>query len=93
MQEILESQGKLYTLLKIDEVSNLGAARIRMRSLKVAMDEREAARKDGTMPKREKKSYTIKRVPFTEEHVTKKTVSSENKTGKEKKTSSKKKES
>ncbi|MDD4368534.1 MAG: acyl-CoA dehydratase activase-related protein [Oscillospiraceae bacterium] len=39
-QEILESQDKIYTVLKIDEVSNLGAARIRLRSLKVAMDER-----------------------------------------------------
>ncbi|MBO4650789.1 MAG: 2-hydroxyacyl-CoA dehydratase [Clostridiales bacterium] len=74
VQEILESQGKLYTLLKIDEVSNLGAARIRMRSLKVAMDEREAARKEGTMIKREKKSYTIKRVPFTEEHKKRHTI-------------------
>lgn len=40
-QEILESSGDLYTCLKIDEVSNLGAARIRLRSLKVAMEERE----------------------------------------------------
>jgi predicted CoA-substrate-specific enzyme activase len=40
VQEILESHGKVYTLLKIDEISNLGAARIRMRSLKVALDER-----------------------------------------------------
>jgi len=40
-EEILESQNRLYTCLKIDEVSNLGAARIRLRSLKVAMDERE----------------------------------------------------
>ncbi len=39
-QEILESVGRIYTVLKIDEVSNLGAARIRLRSLKVAMDER-----------------------------------------------------
>lgn len=39
--EILETQGRLYTCLKIDEVSNLGAARIRLRSLKVAMEERE----------------------------------------------------
>ncbi len=38
--EILESKGHIYTCLKIDEVSNLGAARIRLRSLKVAMDER-----------------------------------------------------
>ena len=33
MQEILEASGKIYTVLKIDEVSNLGAARIRIRSL------------------------------------------------------------
>ncbi len=33
VQEILEASGKVYTVLKIDEVSNLGAARIRIRSL------------------------------------------------------------
>ena len=33
VQEILEGSGKIYTVLKIDEVSNLGAARIRIRSL------------------------------------------------------------
>ena len=43
-EEILESQNRLYTCLKIDEVSNLGAARIRLRSLKVAMEEREATK-------------------------------------------------
>lgn len=40
-QEILESKGNIYTLIKIDEVNNLGAVRIRMRSLKAAMEERE----------------------------------------------------
>ncbi len=45
-QEILESQGDIYTCLKIDEVSNLGAVRIRLRSLKVAMEEREAHAND-----------------------------------------------
>ena len=35
--EILENDNKLYTLLKIDEVNNLGAARIRIRSLLAAM--------------------------------------------------------
>jgi predicted CoA-substrate-specific enzyme activase len=40
VQEILERAGDNYTLLKIDEVSNLGAARIRLRSLKAAADER-----------------------------------------------------
>jgi predicted CoA-substrate-specific enzyme activase len=39
-QEILESHGNIYTLIKIDEVNNLGAIRIRMRSLKAAMIER-----------------------------------------------------
>jgi len=34
VQEILAAKGKTYTLLKIDEVSNLGAARILLRSLK-----------------------------------------------------------
>ena len=33
VQEVLEAAGKVYTVLKIDEVSNLGAARIRVRSL------------------------------------------------------------
>ena len=37
VQEILESAGKVYTVLKIDEVSNLGAARIRVRSLLAAL--------------------------------------------------------
>ena len=38
--EILENSNKLYTLLKIDEVANLGAVRIRIRSLLAAMDMR-----------------------------------------------------
>lgn len=39
--EILVSRGKMYTLIKIDEGSNLGAVKIRIRSLKAAMEERE----------------------------------------------------
>ena len=38
VSEILEKSGKLYTVLKIDEVNNLGAARIRIRSLIAAMN-------------------------------------------------------
>ena len=38
--EILEKSNKLYTVLKIDEVNNLGAARIRIRSLLAAMNQR-----------------------------------------------------
>ncbi len=41
VQDILEKKGKIYSLLKIDEVKNLGAARIRIRSLKAAVRERE----------------------------------------------------
>ncbi|MBR0026111.1 MAG: 2-hydroxyacyl-CoA dehydratase, partial [Clostridia bacterium] len=37
VSEIMEGSGKLYTLLKIDEVNNLGAVRIRIRSLIAAM--------------------------------------------------------
>ena len=42
VQEILEASGKVYTVLKIDEVSNLGAARIRVRSLLAALRQQEA---------------------------------------------------
>lgn len=41
VSEIISSKGKIYTVLKIDEGNNLGAAKIRIRSLKAAMDERE----------------------------------------------------
>ncbi|MDR0849110.1 MAG: acyl-CoA dehydratase activase-related protein [Propionibacteriaceae bacterium] len=40
VQEIIESAGDTYTLMKIDEVSNLGAATIRLRSLAAAVGER-----------------------------------------------------
>ena len=42
VQEILESAGGVYTSLKIDEVSNLGAATIRLRSLAAASEARAA---------------------------------------------------
>lgn len=41
VEEILKGNNKLFTLLKIDEGNNLGAARIRIRSLKATMEERE----------------------------------------------------
>ena len=41
VEEIMEQYGKIYTVLKIDEGSNLGAIRIRLRSLKAAVNERE----------------------------------------------------
>ncbi|MBR2131384.1 MAG: 2-hydroxyacyl-CoA dehydratase, partial [Oscillospiraceae bacterium] len=41
ISEILEKSGKLYTVLKIDEIHNLGAVRIRIRSLLAAMRMRQ----------------------------------------------------
>ncbi len=41
VQEVLEAAGKVYTVLKIDEVSNLGAARIRVRSLLAALKDKQ----------------------------------------------------
>ena len=41
VEEILRSKGRMYTLIKVDEGSNLGAVRIRMRSLIAAMEERK----------------------------------------------------
>lgn len=41
VSEILENGSKIYTNIKIDEGSNLGAARIRLRSLKAAIEERK----------------------------------------------------
>ena len=39
MRRILESHGKIYTQIKIDEITNLGAVRIRLRSLFSALDD------------------------------------------------------
>jgi predicted CoA-substrate-specific enzyme activase len=40
VKEILESRQKIYTTIKLDEISNLGAARIRLRSLIATQNER-----------------------------------------------------
>ena len=42
LRDILEKGGKLYTQLKIDDISNLGAVKIRIRSLMAAMEARQA---------------------------------------------------
>ena len=39
LRRILEENGKLYTQLKIDEINNLGALKIRIRSLLAAIDD------------------------------------------------------
>ena len=41
VRDILEQNGKIYTQIKIDEITNLGAVRIRLRSLFAAIDQQE----------------------------------------------------
>ncbi|TYQ12901.1 UNVERIFIED_CONTAM: putative CoA-substrate-specific enzyme activase [Acetivibrio alkalicellulosi] len=62
VEEILGSCEKIYTVLKIDEIDNLGAVKIRIRSLKAAIDERN---KNNFKPV--KKEYKSKRVLFTKD--------------------------
>lgn len=47
VRSILEAGGKLYTQLKIDEITNLGTVRVRLRSLLAALAQKSAAGKDG----------------------------------------------
>ena len=62
VSDILTLQNKIYTVLKIDEVNNLGAARIRVRSLLAAIRVREKNKEKRTIV-----SSAYKRVVFTEE--------------------------
>lgn len=62
VEEILKNRNKLYTVLKIDEGSNLGAAKIRIRSLMAAMAEREKNKIKPTP-----RIKTFDRVVFTEQ--------------------------
>ena len=60
--EILNNSDKIYTSLKIDEVNNLGAARIRVRSLLAAIRVRDQRKEERTIH-----SSAITKVPFTKE--------------------------
>lgn len=62
VKDIIESANKIYTVLKIDEISNLGAIRIRIRSLIAAIEERK---KKGI--KRTDTDYKLNRITFTKE--------------------------
>ena len=59
---ILTNSDKIYTTLKIDEVNNLGAARIRVRSLLAAMRVREKKQEKRTI-----RPASIEKVTFTKE--------------------------
>ncbi len=62
VNDILTGSGKIYTCLKIDEVNNLGAARIRIRSLISAINVRERRHIHRTI-----EPTSMSRVIFTEE--------------------------
>ena len=62
VNDILSNSNRIYTVLKIDEVSNLGAARIRIRSLLSAV---KARRRNGIHPN--PVSTQLHRVEFTKE--------------------------
>lgn len=62
VKAILTAAGKIYTALKIDEVNNLGAARIRIRSLIAAIEDRKEKN-----VKLRKGDASLKRVLFTKE--------------------------
>ena len=44
VREILEGEGKIYTQIKIDEITNLGAVKIRLRSLFAAIEQQQLAK-------------------------------------------------
>jgi predicted CoA-substrate-specific enzyme activase len=69
VQDILSRNGKIYTTLKIDEGNNLGAARIRVRSLIAALNERD---KHETLYKKPEENHS--RVIFTKEMRKKHTI-------------------
>ncbi len=67
VEEILSSYNKMYTLIKIDEVNNLGAVRIRIRSLLASINKRLEKKKENCDSCLAKGNYEIYKVPFTKE--------------------------
>lgn len=67
VQEIMESRDRIYTVVKIDEVNNLGAARIRIRSLKAAVDEAWRRREKAAVVPQDSADYKFKREIFSKE--------------------------
>ena len=64
VQEVLKSHNKIYMMIKIDEGSNLGAIRIRLRSLKASVDERDEKQQLCTV---QPTKYEFNKVLFTKE--------------------------
>ncbi len=67
VEEILSSYNKMYTLIKIDEVNNLGAVRIRIRSLLASINKRLEKKKENCTYCNANGNYEIYKVPFTKE--------------------------
>ena len=64
VEEILSSFGKMYTLIKIDEINNLGAVRIRIRSLLASMHKREREKKEDVSATGD---YAVRKKIFTKD--------------------------
>jgi len=72
VNEIITAAGKIYTVLKIDEISHLGAAKIRIRSLIAALKEKKE--ETGQEQPKEQKSHVFRRRIFTKEMREKGTI-------------------
>ena len=60
MKAILKQKDRFYTQIKIDEIDNLGAVKIRLRSLKAAVEERKRNRMNyGVFTPEMKQTHTI----------------------------------
>ena len=64
VEEILSSYGKMYTLIKIDEINNLGAVRIRIRSLLASMKKREQSK---SSDEKHSGNYEVNKKIFTKD--------------------------
>lgn len=69
VEEILKSYDNMYTLIKIDEVNNLGAVRIRIRSLLASMNKKIKEKKENEACDtcKAEGNYELNRVEFTKE--------------------------
>ncbi|MBP3463138.1 MAG: 2-hydroxyacyl-CoA dehydratase [Clostridia bacterium] len=69
VEEILKSYDNMYTLIKIDEVNNLGAVRIRIRSLLASMNKKIKEKKanESCETCKSEGNYELNRVEFTKE--------------------------
>lgn len=58
VRSIIEKGGKIYTQIKIDEITNLGAVRVRLRSLLAALDRKKGRSLEGNNASATEKEIT-----------------------------------